>query len=333
MLVTSQGNVSLPSNDGRRGGNSFFLSHFLFPDYLGLFLKRKSPAVNKYLYIIYKYICYICTYIWPLRRSFCHTVRAGSAKKTGNLLMGCLLGLPLKPPLPAISATRVWDSNRRFTLACVVVMAGEYLEWFLFSFLFTQYHDIDFKNKVHFLSSPSQLSTETRKINTTSEVDCPGRLVCSLSKQPPRDASGSEQVPMDSREPRMDTAFLGFLACPQQARGGGVACRTGRSHRVLAELCQGFCLESWRLFCFCTEDFCAKFLGWSSFSWPHPISCRQGTYSLKPYRSWWRKKKRGFLLQAQSLPQACENVEVAVGANPSWWALSPFKIFHGYWFC
>lgn len=47
------------------------------------------------------------------------------------------------------------------------------------------------------------------------------------------------------------------------------------------------------------------------------------------------KKKGGvgFLLQAQSLPQACGNVEVAMGANPSWWALRPFKIVHGYWFC
>lgn len=109
------------------------------------------------------------------QKVLCHTVRAGSAKKTGNLLV-----LPAKPLLPAISATRAWDSNRRFTLACVVVRLGSTASGS--SSLFTQYHDIDFKNKVHFLSFPSRVFTDTRKINTTSEVACPGSHVCSLSK-------------------------------------------------------------------------------------------------------------------------------------------------------
>lgn len=146
-------------------------------------------------------------------------------------------------------------------------MAGEYWGWFFFSFLFTQYHDIDFKNKVCFLSFPFQVFTETRKLNTTFEVDCLGSLVCSLSKQPPRDAPGSEQVPMDCRENQEWKQLSWASGLFLSKRGEELLLEgQGRSHRVLAELCQGFCLESWRLFCFCTEDFCAKFLGWSAFS-------------------------------------------------------------------
>lgn len=180
-----------------------------------------------------------------LQKVLCHTVRAGSAKKTGNLLMGVSWFSPKSPPLPAISATRAWDSNRRFTLACVVVRLGSTAGGS--SSLFTQYHDLDFKNKVHFLSFPSQEFTDTRKLNATSEVACPGSHVCSLSKQPPRDASGSEQVPWAAERTENGNRFpglLGFSSASKEGRSCLLLEGQGRSQRVLAELCQGFCLES-----------------------------------------------------------------------------------------
>lgn len=142
-----------------------------------------------------------------------------------------------------------------------------------FPFLFTQYYDINLKNKVHFLSFPAQGFIRTMKINTTSKVDCPGSLICSLSKEPPRDASGSEQVPMDSRE-NQEWKQLSAASWLSSASEGRSCCCEDEEETIVCLLspAKGFAWRARGCFVSIQKDFCAKFLGWSSFPWPHPIS-------------------------------------------------------------
>lgn len=200
-----------------------------------------------------------------IRGSFCHTVKVGSAKKQG---IPDRLVFPAKPLPPTPTISRAWDSNKTHTLAfrgsegkgvlgvCVCV----------FSFHFTQYYDTNLKNKVHFLSFPSQVFKGTMKINTTSKVCCPGSPVCSLSKQPPRDAPGSEQVPVDSRETRewKQLSTASWLSSASEGRG---RCLKDNEETILCSLspAKDFAWRAVGCFVFVQKDFCARFLGWSSF--------------------------------------------------------------------
>lgn len=138
------------------------------------------------------------------------------------------------------------------------------------------------------------------------------------------------------RELRMETAFLGFLAFPQLARRGGAVCclkDKEEANVCLLSSAKGFAWRAEGCFVSVQRTFVQNF--WVGALSPDHIRSHVGRE-----RTAWNltgvgegEKKGGFLLQAQSLPQACGNVEVAMGANPSWWALRPFKIVHGYWFC
>lgn len=167
------------------------------------------------------------------------------------------------------------------------------------------------KNKVHFLSSPSQVFIGTMKINTTSKVCCPGSLVCSLSKTDTKRCFRKRtSTHGQQREPRMETAFHSFLAFLCKLREELLLEGRQRDHPVLAEPCQGFCLESCRLFCFCTEGLLCKFSGLERF----PLTTSDLAVGRKPTAwsltgVWCRKREKS---PSGSKSKACGNVKVAV---------------------